>query len=191
MKLSIDQIAKATGCPAANVSLIWPLVEGCLEDMGIGSDNVYIAAAATIAVETAHKFLPLDEYGGPDYWKKMYDVEGSRPDLARANGNTEPGDGVKFHGRGLVQTTWKNNYMRGGKMIGVDLIADPSKAKEPHNAAALLVAFFWDHHEADAVNAGDWTKARKIVNGGTNGLQDFLKCVHALQDAMKGEACCS
>ena len=71
------------------------------------------------------------------------------------------------------------------KMIGVDLVSDPDKAKEPHNAAALLVEFFWDHHEADAVNAGDWVKARKIVNGGTNGLDDFLKCVVNLQAALK------
>jgi hypothetical protein len=181
LQLTPVQIAAAINCPVANVAAVWPLVDGCLQDMGIASRNVAIAALGTIAVETAHKFLPIDEYGGADYFRRMYDIEGERPEVARELGNLTPGDGVKFHGRGLTQTTGKKNYERGRQMIGVDIVSDPDKAKDPRNAAELMVAFFWDHHEADAVNAGDWVKARKIVNGGTNGLQDFLQCVNKLE----------
>jgi hypothetical protein len=183
--LSTDQIAALIHCPAASVAAQWPLVEGCLADMGIGGDPVCVAALATIAVETAHTFKPLDEFGGPDYFRRMYDIEGERPNVARNLGNLNPGDGVKYHGRGLIQLTGRLNYQREGKMIGVDLVSDPDKAKDPHNAAALFVSFFFDHKIADAASSGNWVQVRKIVNGGQNGLQDFLKCVNALEDALQ------
>ena len=183
--LSPDEICAAIRCPSQAIATFWPLILGCLNDMSLASENVCIGALATIAVETAHQFRPIDEYGGPEYWHKMYDIEGARPDKARELGNLKPGDGVKFHGRGFTQTTGYNNYLQGGNMIGVDLIADPEKAKDPYAAAALFTAFFWQHHEKEAVEAGDWVKARKIVNGGTNGLDDFLKCVARLQVALQ------
>ena len=183
--LTPQQIAAAVHCPEAAVEAQWPLVEGCLADMALISENVCIASIATIAVETAWKFKPIDEYGGPEYWHKMYDIEGERPEVARRLGNLTPGDGVKFHGRGLIQTTGKINYERGKVMVGVDIVTDPDKAKEPHTAAALFAAFFYDHHEAAAAAAGDWPRVRKIVNGGANGLTDFLRCVTQLQNALQ------
>src|ERR1043166_3168266 len=113
--ISADQICAAIRCPSQAIAFHWPLVEGCLQDMGIASENVCIAALATIAVETAHQFRPIDEFGGPEYWHKMYDIEGERPHVARELGNLTLGDGVKFHGRGLVQTTGRKNYEYGGK----------------------------------------------------------------------------
>jgi len=94
---------------------------------------------ATAFHETQRKMQPIDEYGGPDYWFRMYDPEGDRPDFARENGNIYPGDGVKFHGRGLPQLTWRNNYRTMGTRLKVDLEGKPDLALVP--AIAIQIMF--------------------------------------------------
>jgi putative chitinase len=176
--LSPERIASITGCPAANVAVNWPLVEADLNDMSIGSTRTCIAAIATIVVETAHTFKPIHEYGTAAYFEAHYQ---GRADL----GNTHPGDGVKFAGRGLIQTTGEINYEEDGKLIGVDLLSNPDKALEPHNAAALFVSFFWKKGIAADADRADWVTVRHKVNGGRNGLDDFLKAISRLQEALK------
>ena len=60
---------------------------------------------------------PIPEYGSDERKKRLYDVEGANPDRAKKNGNTAPGDGVLYAGRGFVQLTWKNNYQRLGQPL--------------------------------------------------------------------------
>ena len=95
-------------------------------------------ALATAYHETAHTMQPIREFGGPKYLTRMYDVTGARPALARQMGNTEPGDGVKYCGRGLVQLTWKVNYAKAGAKIGVDLVNHPDAQWCPANAARIM-----------------------------------------------------
>jgi hypothetical protein len=82
----VSRIAPLLHCPLPPVAESAPLIVGCLDDLKINSINVSIAALATVAVETAHTFRPIREYGGADYFNAHY---GGRVDL----GNTEPGDG--------------------------------------------------------------------------------------------------
>ena len=60
---------------------------------------------ATTLHETASTMQPIDEYGTNERFERLY---GNRPDL----GNTRPGDGARFHGRGFVQLTGRLNYTR-------------------------------------------------------------------------------
>ena len=57
-------------------------------------------------------------------------------------GNTEPGDGYKYRGRGFIQITGKDMYNRVGKLIGVDLVNNPDLANQPEIAAKIIPAFF-------------------------------------------------
>lgn len=54
-------------------------------------------------------------------------------------GNTEPGDGWKYRGRGYPQTTGRENYTKASKVVGVDLVNDPDRAMEPRIAARILI----------------------------------------------------
>jgi putative chitinase len=162
----------------ANIAAYWPAVERALAERGITSTLALIAALAIIRVECP-PFAPVKEYGGSPYFSRHYD---GRADL----GNTQPGDGALFCGRGFAQLTGRGNYAQCGAHLGVDLVHNPDAVLEPETNAAVFARFFADHHVAAAAEAGDWVRVRTIWNGGTNGLADFLRCVHALRDNIKG-----
>jgi len=73
---------------------------------------------------------------GPEaYFNKVYD---GRKNL----GNTTPGDGYKYRGRGFIQITGRDMYNQVGKLIGEDLIGNPDLANTPEVAAKIIPAFF-------------------------------------------------
>lgn len=119
---------------------------------------------ATAFHETARRMQPITEYGAKSYFARY---EG-RKDL----GNTLPGDGYRFRGRGYVQLTGRRNYHLASQKLGVDIVADPERALEPTLAAAIMFlgmteGWFTGHELADYFNEDetDWTNARRIVNG--------------------------
>lgn len=133
-------------------------------------------ALATAWHETAHTMQPVKEYGGASYFFRMYDPQGQRPKLARANGNIHPGDGVKFCGRGFVQLTWRANYKRAGEKLGYPLEAQPDLAMRPDIAALIMrrgmtESWFTGKAFADYLpkdgpaGRGQFSAARRIING--------------------------
>lgn len=127
---------------------------------------------ATVHHETDRTVRPIHEYGNNAYFIRRYDVRGERPNTARQNGNTNPGDGPRYCGRGFVQLTWKNNYRAMGDVVGVDLVADPDRAMELPIATKILFygmmhGSFTGKRLADYFDGAlaDWVKARKIING--------------------------
>jgi len=170
-----EQIATALHAPLANVNANWPVIVEALTDEGIVSPAVLIAAAATIAVECPTWTPRTEQYNGdPRVFFAKYD---GRADL----GNTEPGDGYAFRGRGFVQITGRYNYLHYGRELGADLVANPDAVLEPHTAAAVFARFFAERHLAEKADAGEWALVRKGVNGGSNGLAEFLQFVARLK----------
>jgi len=90
-------------------------------------------------------------------------------------GNTQPGDGPKFKGRGYVQLTGRDNYTRIGGQLSVDLVANPDLACDPTIAGKILAQFLINHEDQirAALAAGNLPLARKLVNGGTLGFDRF------------------
>ncbi|MEJ1168139.1 XVIPCD domain-containing protein [Variovorax sp. CCNWLW235] len=103
--------------------------------------------------------------GGPD--KVAEAIYGGRRDL----GNTEPGDGWKFHGRGFVQLTGRYNYERYGKALGLDLVNHPDLASEPANSARIAVQY-WKERVVAHGHQHDITRATEDINGGQNSLKE-------------------
>lgn len=95
-------------------------------------------ALATAYHETAGTMQPIREYGGPAYFRRMYDPLGARPALAKKHGNTTPGDGATYYGRGYVQLTWKCNYARAQAELNAPFVSNPDLALQPEHAAAIM-----------------------------------------------------
>lgn len=87
-------------------------------------------------------------------------------------GNTAPGDGWKYRGRGLIQATGKTNYVACGEALGFDLINHPELLEQPQYAA-LSAAWFWSVNGLNTLaDAGDLRKITQRINGGQNGAAD-------------------
>jgi putative chitinase len=92
-------------------------------------------------------------------------------------GNTQPGDGVRFKGRGYIQLTGRANYGKFSQFIGEDCVADPTLVSDKYPLSSA--AFFFNKNNLWKIcdlGATDEivTKVSKRVNGGTNGLADRL-----------------
>ena len=149
-------------------SQCYDAVQDALMEQGICTPNVMIGAMATVRVEVGRRFLPIREIAsGQAYeWRK---------DL----GNTTKGDGVKYKGRGYIQLTGRSNYTYYGNKLGLDLVNKPDLALEVRNSARILALYFKDRKVAQACEKKDWVRVRKLVNGGSNGLTDFLTTIAA------------
>ena len=124
---------------------------------------------ATAHHETARTFEPIAEYA--DGWD--YDVT-RNPRKARALGNTEPGDGPRFKGRGFVQLTGRGNYRRAGQLLGIDLEAAPERMLEWDPSYAVMTAGMYGRgltftgrklEDFDRGAGLDYVGARRIING--------------------------
>ena len=173
--LDAAAIAAATGCPPENVKRFWPAIQAACLQHGLTDRASVIAIVATIATEVA-SFEPINEFGGEKYFAKHYE---HRRDL----GNTQPGDGVRFHGRGFIQLTGRANYRNYGQKLGLPLEDEPELALQPEVAAKLLASYFADRGIAEAARAGDWERVRRKVNGGLNGWDRFRSIVARLEQA--------
>lgn len=133
-------------------------------------------ALATAWHETAHSMQPVKEFGGPSYYTRMYDVRGQRPTLARSMGNTAPGDGAQFCGRGYVQLTWKVNYEWAAKETGFPLVGNPDLAMRADLAGLIMrrgmeqgkftgKAFSHFLPKIGPASHGQFVDARRIING--------------------------
>lgn len=97
-------------------------------------------------------------------------------------GNTCPGDGVRYKGRGLVQITGRANYMACMLALDIDCVEHPELLELPVNACRSAAWFWKTHGLNELADAGDQVRVTKRVNGGTNGLADRL----ALFEVAKG-----
>jgi len=88
------------------------------------------------------------------------------------NGDEESGDGWKYHGRGLIQLTGKDNYANCGSSLSVDLLSNPDMLLDP-KYAALSAGWFWGKKGLNSLaDSQDYDTMTKRINGGLIGLDD-------------------
>lgn len=138
-----------------------------LVELGILTDLSLLGALATIRTEVGRNYLPIKEIADGSAYEGRLDL-----------GNTQVGDGAKYKGRGFIQLTGRANYTHYGKALGIDLVNNPDLALDVNISARILAHYFKDRGVDVACNNKDWTLCRKLVNGGSNGLLDFLNVVN-------------
>jgi predicted chitinase len=92
---------------------------------------------------TKCKSLKCDD---PKFFDCVYGKDSGMP-----LGNTAPGDGWKYVGRGLNGITGKANYKHYGNLIGVDLVSNPELLEKPEISAKAAIAFFLGGKKADSL----------------------------------------
>ena len=100
----------------------------------------------------------------------VYADENRNPKFAL--GNTQPGDGWMYRGRGPAQITGKRNYLACGSALGVDLINHPERLKEPRIGIQSAI-WYWQTHGLDSVDDDlDVRAETRLLNGGETGLKE-------------------
>jgi putative chitinase len=167
VKLALDQLM--TIMPAAGreraMAFLVPLNQW-MPTYGISTPARQASFLSQVAHETSQLRF-LRELWGPTEQQKRYE---GRKDL----GNTQPGDGSRYRGRGLIQTTGRANYAACGKALDVDLLAHPELLETPEYAVRSACLFWLMRGLNTLADAGDQVAVTKRVNGGTNGLAERL-----------------
>lgn len=164
--LTVRELAAAAQCPVARAGIWVAHVNAAMKRYHI--DTVQRAAAfiAQVSHESG-RFQFAREIWDPARcaWQAKYE---GRLDL----GNTQPGDGSRFRGRGLIQITGRANYRACGAALGLDLETSPLMLERP-NYAALSAAWFWESHGCNELaDRDDFIRITRRINGGLNGLAD-------------------
>lgn len=127
------------------------------------------------------------ELWGPTTQQKKYERDFNQPwnnklkktdrnVLAYMLGNSEPGDGARFKGHGLIQVTGRANHLQCSKDLFNDarLIENPKLLTVPEYAV-LSAFWFWKKRKLNpTADFGDVKAVTKIVNGGKNGLDERI-----------------
>lgn len=112
----------------------------------------------------------LHESAGLRYFEEI--ASGSDYEGRRDLGNTQPGDGRRFKGRGPIQLTGRTNYRAAGAALGLPLERNPTLAAQ-HDVGWRIAAWYWRTRGLNALaDRGDFLAVTRRINGGTNGLAD-------------------
>lgn len=173
MKLTPELLQAATGCTAERAEMYGPHLDEACRAYQINTPARLAAFLAQIGHESG-SLRHVVELWGPTPAQTRYE---GRADL----GNTELGDGYRFRGRGLLQTTGRANYkalttrLRARFNDAPDFEATPSLLQQPR-WAALSAADYWGMRNINVpADVGDFEGVTRKINGGLNGQADRLQ----------------
>lgn len=150
-----------------------PYLNAAMTEFGINTKKRVAAFLAQVAVESAELKYFSEIASGAAY-------EG-RKDL----GNTQPGDGKRYKGRGVIQLTGRANYREAGKDLGLPLEQNPEIVATP--AVAFRTAgWFWDKHKLNALaDRGDFKGITIKVNGAIRPTTHYPERIKYYERALK------
>ncbi|WNG36709.1 LysM peptidoglycan-binding domain-containing protein [Archangium violaceum] len=134
-----------------------PHLNSAMREANINTPRRQAAFLAQLAHESA-QFRYFEEIASGAAYEGRRDL-----------GNTQPGDGVRYKGRGPIQLTGRSNYRAAGQALGIDLENNPHRAADP-DVGFRTAAWFWNSRNLNAyADAGNFDAVTYRVNGGYNG----------------------
>lgn len=154
---------------------VCPTCSQPIQNQGV-NPLIMAGALGTIRIEVGRAYKPIREYASGAAYEGRVDL-----------GNTQPGDGVRYAGRGLIQVTGRSNYALYGQKLGIDLVSNPDLALGLEVSAKILAHYFKDRGVIDACLNRQWNRVRMLVNGGngidvrdggrTNHVREFINVI--------------
>lgn len=163
MIITPDDLRRIMPYAKGRADVFAPMLTAAMDEFGIDT----AARAAAFLAQVAH------ESGELRYVEEIASGEAyeGRADL----GNTEPGDGVRYKGRGLLQITGRANYATCGDALGIDLLADPTPLTQP-DLACRSAAWFWESRGLNQLaDKDDFIRITRRINGGLTGYASRLQ----------------
>jgi predicted chitinase len=148
-----------------------------------GIEGKELAAFLSQCAHETMDFKHMKEIGGSLDFKK-YDPKFA-PKKAKALGNTKPGDGAKYKGRGYIQLTGKYNYKKAGEALGLPLAEKPELVERPEVAAKVAVWFWQQRVSNKAISYDNVKDVTKGINPGLKHLDQRSDKLKSFQVAMK------
>ena len=123
------------------------------------------------------------ESGELRYTKEL--ASGKAYEGRKSLGNTQPGDGVRFKGRGLIQITGRANYSAYANYCGFDVVRCPELLERPLGATKSSMWVFQKFGCNDLADQDNLKTIRRKINGGYNGLSACEKYLKRAKEALK------
>jgi len=141
----------------------------------VGPINTHAASQGiTTPLRMAHFVAQIAHESGSFLYAEEI-ADGSAYEGRADLGNTEPGDGRRYKGRGLIQLTGRANYADYSRDSGIDYVARPELVASDPFAAVDVACWYWNKRRINALADADDVKAvTKAINGGYNGLDDRM-----------------
>nr|WP_175725179.1 glycoside hydrolase family 19 protein [Burkholderia ambifaria] len=176
MTMTPQVLASALQIPLARAVTWADPLSAAMALYAIDSVERQAAFIAQIGHESGH-LVYTRELWGPTPVQQRYE---GRADL----GNTQPGDGSRYRGRGLIQITGRANYKSAADALALPLVEQPELLELP-SSAALSAAWFWNSRGLnDLADAGDFEAITRRINGGLNGQADRLVLWESAKSAL-------
>lgn len=161
--LTLEQLKKIMPRMARNpntAAKLFPFLTKAMDEASINTPLRIASFLAQVGHESG-EFKYMEEIASGEAYEGRRDL-----------GNTQPGDGKRFKGRGPIQITGRANYEAAGKALGLDLVGNPETAST-NEVGFRLAAWFWTKHKLnDLADAKKFDAITKKINGGYNGKAD-------------------
>lgn len=180
MNLTAEIIAAGTGATLARATVFAPFMQTACATYHI-LDPRDVAAFLAQTGHESENLAYTKELWGPTPAQRLYEPPSQK---AKGLGNTQPGDGRRFCGRGLIQITGRRNYTLAGIGLDLDLVNHPELLEQPEHAAMSAGWFWWNNKLSVLATAGQFTTLTERINGGTNGLSDRQTLYAAAKKAL-------
>lgn len=140
-----------------------------IDAVGTSLPAILADAAITTPLRISHFLAQLAHESAGFSTTEEY-ASGSAYEGRADLGNTQPGDGERFKGRGLIQLTGRTNYRAAGATLKLDLEEAPELAADPV-ISLRIAAWYWSARSLNApADQDNLLVITRRINGGTNGL---------------------